>query len=444
MTAPRGPTAELARFAVEWRPELGASEARRQATNAMIDLTGAMLAGATDDASLLLARRAMALDRPGRSAVVGHGVRLVAPAAAWVNGATGHAVEFDDVGRQPGVGHPSVAVIPAALAVAEEVRATGAELLDAVIVGFEVVARLGRAGGGADGQASRLGFHGTSVFGVLGAAAASARLLDLDPDRAACALGVAASCSAGLRANFGTMTKALHVADSNRLGVVAAQLASDGFDASAAVIEAPGGWAGAFAPSATSDEVIDALGDDLAIEAGLNLKAFPSCAGAHAATRTVLEAFRRHGLAADDVSEIDVRMSRDVAERVLMYEWPANPTQARFSLAFHIAAAWADGRVGLDTFTAAKIAELAPHRSRIRVDGVDGRPPVTVVIHTADGRRLTAAEPPAAVADEDTLRRKFHDSAGPVIGPDRAAAVLVVLEHLTDLDDLGELTGLLA
>ncbi len=445
-----GPTAQLARFAVEWKRDDAASVAAHHAVRAVVDVVGAAVAGSTERASALAETLARDEGAAGPAVVIGHDWRASATWAAWVNGVTAHAIEFDDVGLHPGVGHPSVSVVPAALATAEHVGAEGRELLDAVIVGFEVAARLGASGGGSHGAAATRGFHGTSVFGGFGAAAASSRLLGLDAARTALAFGIVGSQAGGLRANFGTMTKPLHAGEVNRGGVLAALLAREGFTAHDAIVEARHGWAQAFAPDAPEDaRVVQGLGEQLAIAEGLKIKDFPSCGAAHAPTRTVLAAFAEHAVDPEEVAEVELEMSETVAHDTLMYWWPADPTQARFSLAFNVAAAWADGRVGLDSFTHEKIAALESYRDRIRVRGRDGRPPVVVRLHTVDGRELTTHEPTAArspwddATGEDPVRVKFRAGVCPRWGRERADVLLERLDALDALDQLRDLTELL-
>jgi 2-methylcitrate dehydratase PrpD len=165
----------------------------------------------------------------------------------------------------------------------------------------------------------------------------------------------------------------------------------------------------------------------------------------------VIAAFAEHAVAPDDVAEIELVMSDTVAHDVLMYGWPRDPTEGRFSLAFNVAAAWADGRVGVDTFTEEKIVALEPLRERIRVRGMDGRPPVVVHLRMVDGRELTTLERtdcqgPSLGDDpsaEDPVRAKFRASVAPRWGRERARALLAQLDTLESLTALGELTELL-
>ena len=200
-------TEELAVFVATFDASTIPSRARTEAIRGIVDLAGTMLAGASEPLGRLVHDHARAEGGDGPSTVIGGGFRSSPSLAAFANGATGHALDYDDIGLE--VGHPTVAVAPAALAVAEHTGASGRELLDATVIGYEVASRIGSSLGAVGGPYRR-GYHGTSVYGIFGATAAAARLLGLDPRQAQMALGIAASEASGVRVNFGTMTKPYH------------------------------------------------------------------------------------------------------------------------------------------------------------------------------------------------------------------------------------------
>src|SRR5436190_9411422 len=188
-------------------------QARTEATRALVDVVGTMLAGAAEPLGRIVHAHAKDEGGAGPAAVVGAGFRTTASLAAFANGSTGHALDYDDIGLD--VGHPTVAVAPAALAVAEQVGASGRQLLDAMVIGYEVASRVGSCLGSVGGPYRR-GYHGTYVYGIFGATAAAARLLCLKPEQIRCAFGIAASEASGVRVNFGTMTKPYHAGSLNR------------------------------------------------------------------------------------------------------------------------------------------------------------------------------------------------------------------------------------
>jgi 2-methylcitrate dehydratase PrpD len=200
----------------------------------ILDYVACALAGADDELTrILLAELA---EQGGREAatVFGHRTKLPVASAAIVNGAAAHALDFDDVNlAMPG--HPSVAILPALLALAEERGASGADVLGAFVAGYELQCRIGRVV--APGHYDVLGFHATATIGSFGAAAACAHLLGLDAEKFATALGIAGTQAAGLKSMFGTMCKPFHAGKASCHGLMAAKLASRGFTSRSDVVE---------------------------------------------------------------------------------------------------------------------------------------------------------------------------------------------------------------
>jgi len=451
------PTAQLADFTITWHPDSGASSASRRAKLALLDTFGVALAGAAEDSSKIAAGIARREGATGQAAVIGHGWRGSASFAAFVNGVSGHAHDYDASATVKTTGHPLVCVVPAALAVAEEVQASGQELLEAIIVGFEIVSRMGRSAGGDRGDHYTRGFHGSSVFGVFGATAAASRLLGLDLDAACRAFGIAASGPKGVRVNYGTMTKPLHAGEASRAGVIAALLAKDGFTAATDAIEARLGWASAvIADSFDPSKLTTDLGDVLAIEQGVNFKRFPSCGATHAPIRATLRVMSENGLRPEDIEEMEISILQDVLAKTLTFAWPTSPLEGKFCAPYVVAAAWADGRVGVDTFTDAKLRQLDVYRDRVKIRKLEGRPPVTVRARTLDGREFNCQEPGNYFDDEvggralslsdlseEELRQKFRENVAIAQPPERADALIEQLDDLESASSLQKLTDLL-
>jgi len=192
----------------------------------ILDTVGVTLAGAGESCARIVS--GVAAHSAGPALLFGSR-RCVAPLdAALINGTAAHALDFDDCSNSMG-GHPSAPVLPALFALAGTRKVSGREFLAAYIAGFETETRIAR---GVNFYHYEKGWHPTATLGTFGAAAASAHLLRLDARRTATALGLAASLASGLKANFGTMTKPLHVGHAARNGLMAALLAADGFTAS--------------------------------------------------------------------------------------------------------------------------------------------------------------------------------------------------------------------
>src|SRR5450830_135497 len=241
------------------------------------DCVGVMIAGAGEPAPQLL--RAMLAPAGGEATLLFGAGRASAPEAAWINGTAAHALDFDDVAQR---GHPSAVLVPAILAEAEAIGASGEAMLLAYAAGYETWAELVRRESGAH---HNKGWHPTGIFGAIGAAAACASLRRLNPTRAAMAISLGASQSAGIMANFCTMTKPFHAGRSAHAGVMAARLAEAGFTSNLDALEHPQGFLHAVSPAGKEDRTsATILGQNWAIiSQGLSIKKYPTCYCTHRA-----------------------------------------------------------------------------------------------------------------------------------------------------------------
>jgi 2-methylcitrate dehydratase PrpD len=445
-------TGALAEFVSGCRSEDVSERAREAATLALFDVVGMALVGSTHPAGRITAAMVRHESAAGGAAVLGQGFRAAPSMAALANGTAAHALDFDDTGLF--AGHPSAAVFPGTLAVADEIDATGAQLLEAAALGLEVAGRIGRASGGSQGHTYRSGFHGTAVYGALGAAAAAGRLWNLDAHRMATALGIASSLASGVRANFGTMTKPLHAGEANRAGVVAAMLARDGFTASTSGIEARYGWGDAIGGGQCDmAAVVDGLGQGLIVEQGVDHKAYPCCGGNHSTILAITELMAHNDLQPGDVERMEVEQSGFVAREILIYDWPRTGLEGKFSLAYNVAAAWADGGVTIASFDEAHVAALAPYRSKVKVIDVEGSPPTVVVrAFTTDGRIIShemtndhgrrpgGHHNPYSV---EQLTDRFRTHAAGAVAPDRVDDAMAALLTIGDAPRVRAVTELL-
>jgi 2-methylcitrate dehydratase PrpD len=341
-------TRQLAEYAVAADLADLPDEVRDLATEALVDTVGVALAGRDEDSVRVLRATLGAPRTEGEATVLLDGSRADPPTAALVNATAGHALDYDDV-TDLIYGHPSVVLWPAVLAAGEAAGATGRALLEAYVVGFEVQCAVASAMPVRE-HYSR-GWHSSATIGVLGAAAASARLLGLDVAAASSALGLAASMASGSRQNFGTMTKPLHPGLAARDGVFAATLAGAGFTADTAQLESPLGYFAMYADSSELDRVQAALDGPWALSTyGLNVKKYPCCYCTHRTADAAL------ALAAKDrIDPAQVRSIRLTLEPggfdPLIHHRPTTGLEGKFSAEYVIAAALLDGRVGLASFT---------------------------------------------------------------------------------------------
>src|SRR5215831_18257368 len=249
-------TTHLAEFVTKSRWEDCPAQAVEAARRAILDCLGVMLAGSVEPAARIVADVARAEGGSPLATVVGTPLRTGAVWAALFNGTAAHALDFDDTNFAM-LGHPSAPVLTAALAAGELCTATGAEVMHAFLLGFEVETTMGEVVN--PGHYAR-GWHSTCTLGTLGAAAAAARLLGLDTPATASALAVAASQASGLKENFGTMTKPFHAGHAARSGVLAALLAREGWTASEHALEGPQGFFNVMSEGPVRPEVVDTLG----------------------------------------------------------------------------------------------------------------------------------------------------------------------------------------
>ena len=202
----------------------------------VLDWFGCAMAGSEEPLASIL--REEFAHRTGQCSIIGADLNLEPATAALLNGASGHALDFDDTSASVGC-HATAPVFPAVLAAAEQMGASGAELMAAFIVGVEIEGRVGNAIGG---EHYLKGWHTTATYGTFGAAAGVAHLMKLDADQYATAMGLAASAAAGVKANFGTMTKPYHAGQAAERGLLAARLAARGFTANPDAINGNQGY----------------------------------------------------------------------------------------------------------------------------------------------------------------------------------------------------------
>jgi 2-methylcitrate dehydratase PrpD len=384
--------------------------------------------------------------------VLGTGLRTTPLGAALANGTAAHALDYDDM-CFVSLAHPSAPLVPALLAAGEMAGAPGSALLDAYVIGFELEARLGRV---MNPRHYQRGWHCTSTLGAIGAAAAACRILRLDSCAAAHAIAIAASEASGLKENFGTMVKPLHAGLASRDGVLAALLAQGGLTASEQALDGPQGYLRAF-DSERDDldrEVADLGARWEMLDTGITVKLYPSCAATHPTLDAILALRARERFSATDVSRIVIDVDA-VTPSVLIYERPSTGLEGKFSMPFCAAAAVVDGRVGIDTFEAARLGDpcVASLMSRVtmRVDPTLGtdRPPLTqarVHVHLENGRTLTevangARGYPDRPATEADLDAKFLACATRTIPRGAAQRALDLLHEIDRLDDVRTLTA---
>lgn len=445
----------LAEFAVSLNPDAIPPEVIERTKACVLDCLGAALAGSSTALAQGLLQMIEQEGGHQEATLIGRGGRATMRQAALYNGVIAHALDYDDVSWSMN-GHPSVTLLPPVLAIGEGFARTGRELLTAFVVGLELEGKLGAA---VNPELYRRGWHATAVLGTLGAALASARLLGLDVGATIQALGIAASLAAGLRENFGTMTKPLHAGRAGENGVAAALLARAGLTASEQALDGPFGFCRVFSEGVDAEKVLAALGRPFElVHPGVVFKRFPSCAGTHPALDAVLALAAEFDLRVADVELVECATDPQTRD-MLIYPEPRTGLEGKFSMPFCVAVALRDRRVGLADFTEDKVRDpeliALMQRVRLTVDpelersGYLSRSATTVTIRLRDGPALARRVDLARGNPENPLSReelveKFRDCAGTVLPPPRVQACLEQVLALDRLPDLTSLAALLA
>ena len=355
------------------------------------DCIGVMIAGRNEPAAQLL-RAALAPPAGEATLLFGAGT-AAAPEAAWINATAAHALDFDDVAQR---GHPSTVLVPAILAEAEALGASGEAMVLAYAAGYETWAELVRREADAHHQK---GWHPTGIFGAIGAAAACASLRGLSAEQAAHALALGASQSAGIMANFGTMAKPFHAGRAAHAGVMSARLAASGFTAALDALEHPQGFLAAVSPAGRIDLAAP-------LEAGrvwklakdrLSVKKYPLCFCTHRALDGMLDLLKETPLQPAQVGRVRVSTSRRNTV-ILRNHRPQTGLEAKFSMEFAMACALVAGRAGLTELTDAFVrrADIQSLFERVSVDPDDREDPATpgytpddvVTVETVNGMLL--------------------------------------------------------
>jgi len=423
-TAAAGFTAQLSEW-IAGAPRTWPDAAVDRAERSVVDTVACLIAGAGDEAARRVCAGTAAWGANGAATRAGIPGGVDAPWAALFNGTAAHALDYDDV-LDPAASHVSAVMVPSLLALAEEIDASGAALVDAYIVGVEVQECLAEA---VNMVHYARGWHTTLTLGAPSSAAACARLLGLDAAQTRNALGLATSLAGGFKRQFGTNAKPFHAGLAAKNGILAARMAAAGLTADTAAFEGERGFLDLMVgPGAAGfDAVLRRLSGAPAVVApGVWLKRYPCCASTHRAVDAVIALCREHRLAAPDVARVDTLVS-EPAVRNLMYVRPQDEMQARFSMPYCVAAACLDGDLRLGTFRRDAIAraDIAAFLPRVTMASDPLQPAdmpstvkswATTTITTADGRRLSAkVVDPKGYPDnplaEDELADKFRDCA---------------------------------
>lgn len=301
----------------------------------ILDFTGVALAGSRERASIILRNTLMNSASAGGAVLLdGSFRRTNASTAAAVNAASAHSQDFDDL-HNSSIVHPGVITIPTALALGQEYGLRGDSVLLAIVLGYDVAARVGET---INPSAYRF-WHTTAVAGPFSSAAVAAKLWALTPEQTAHALGSAGTQAGGLWAflSEGAMSKLLHVANANLCGIRAAELTRNGFTGSTEILESPQGFARALSAEPHLSCLTDRLGDPFKITSN-SFKPYACCRHTHSACYGIYALREKYQIAPEDVERIKDD-TYSTAIHLTNNPHPANPYAAKFSLQYCIAAA---------------------------------------------------------------------------------------------------------
>ena len=323
------------------------------AKQCILDCLGVALAGSTSPAVKIVNKLVKELEGKPEAVVWGCRFRSSVLMAAFVNGIMAHFLDYDDDSSSI-EGHPSAILVPVVLSIGDKMRISGKDALVAYIAGLETEIKIGR---GINVGHYEKGWHATATLGTLGAAVAAAKILKLNIDQIRTAIGIAASEAAGLRQNFGTMTKSFHAGNAARSGILAALLANKGFTADKNILEAQFGFCKLFSKDNKYD--LNKMTENLGKLSGIilpdiSLKPYPSCRCSHSAIDAMLDIVNKYNICPDEVEKIEVKTCR-LNSLVLTKHNPKTGLEGKFSMEFCVAIAFLEKQVGLSQFTDEKV-----------------------------------------------------------------------------------------
>src|SRR5437868_6694658 len=438
------------------------SEVIELGKKSILDGLGLALSGSKAETAGLIEEYVQSFGfRPGGASVLGSAAKLPPRFAAFANGVAIHVDDFDDtqlaVGKDRVYGllvHPTVCVLPAALATAEVLGKSGRDLLLAYQLGVEVECKIAEA---ISPRHYEDGFHSTGTCGVFGGTAACARLHGFDVERTVRAFAIAASHAAGLRENFGTMMKPFQAGHATESGVVAADFAALGWTGAEQILEAERGFLHAYGGTYDPAVITERLGKPWTLQdPGVSIKPFPSGSLTHPGMTELLRLIRTNSIRAADVAQVGVGTNHNMLN-TLIHHRPTKGLQAKFSMEFCMAILLLDGKADQTKFTdaVANRPDVQEMMGRVRFytdseaekAGYDKMTTI-LKISLKDGRVISGRADfgkgsPANPMSYDEVAEKFLGCAAFAEWPtSKANQVIEMVRKLEDVSDVRMLTAL--
>jgi 2-methylcitrate dehydratase PrpD len=437
-------TAILAKF-VAGHASRGWSDAvEREAHRTFYNWLGCAIGAARHEAAEAAVAAVQMLQPARQATVLGRGEKFDMASAALVNGITSHTFDFDDTHLKTII-HPAGPVASAVLALAEHKGLAGRDVIDALVLGIDVACRVGNV---MYPDHYDRGWHITGSTGMLGAAAGCARLLRLDEQQTAMAIGIAASQPVGLREQFGTMTKPFHPGGAARAGLMSALLASQGFTSSPRALEAPRGFIQVASDKRAWHEVTDELGERFEISFN-TYKPFACGIVIHPSIDACVQ-LRGQGVTPEQVERIELRVHSLVLELTGKKE-PKDGLQGKFSVYHGCAVGLIYGQAGEDEFSDAVVndPQVVALRNKVQATVDDGIAEESVLVTAVlrDGRRIEVRVDHAIGSMQNPLsdaqlEAKFSGLVVPVLGEAKSNSITGACRTLATLPDVRTLTAL--
>ena len=434
-------------------------EVIHQGKRCLIDGLGVILSGSTAECSIIVRNHIKAVSGIPVATILGkETIRVPARYAALANGTSGHAMDFDDtqLSKSPDriyglLTHPTIPPLTASLAVGEMMSVSGSKFLEAFLTGFEVECKIAEA---IDPSHYKKGFHTSGTIGTFGAAASSAKLMNLKREQIARVLGIASSCSSGIRVNFGTMTKPLHVGRAAENGVIAADLASMDFTADAEALDGQWGYFQIYGGGFDPEKIVDCLGNPHTIvDPGVSVKPYPCGVLGHPSMDAMLKLVIDHDIQPEQIRAVKLRAGSNILNP-LRYKKAKNELEAKFCLPFMLSSIVIRRKAGVREFTDEFVSSKPVQQMMEKVETIldpeveeKGFDKIrsTVEVYLEDGRHLIQAADekyrggPERPFTRDELYQKFTECAELVLSEDAIQKAIEIIESIEKIKSVQQL-----
>lgn len=448
-----GATEKLASFVVNTNYAGLPPEAIKTAKKQILDTVGVSLFTCKEPIGEIIMEYVKEVAAKPQARVIGYGFKTSSPDVALADGTLAHGLDYDDVG---GYDHPSCTLVSAILPLSEEHNASGQDVIEAFVLGYEVGTRLFSAYTprvplpGTGMSIHEKGLHGTGIFGAVAAAASCAKILRLDMHKTIMAMGIAAAQAAGIWQSAGTMSKPLMVGNAARIGLVSARLAQKGFTGDDTFIEAPAGFLKAFSGGTEYyvEKVTENLGSSYSIVSpGPGIKVYPCCGGTHSAIDGMLKIVREHHITPEQVESVE-SIGMDCNPHLLaLRPSPRTGYEAKFNVPFTAAMALLHGEVTQSQFNEATLFDPGTQEVMKKIkhtQKISRTEPLVVTVKLKNGQSYTATVAKATghvgnPLTDETVYNKYLQCAAKMLTASNAERSLEMLQNLDKVKNIKQL-----